>query len=264
MTKTELIENLSNDEMSQIIERFCEKYPNANIADAIEGFKNFKAFPASGNVFDLNPNYNDETHYFMRLVTELYLDKAFTAMGIWPDANTAPYYKGGNIGTVGRLVKVWCGADTGDDSEMGSGRFMKRPRIATFPNTQKTQIPITKRISITSSCGHHFLAFATQFSEDSYAIVSYIPDKFVLGISKLQRLADFVCRRFWLQEDLTKALYEEISSAAQTKDVYVGLFNVKHTCEWLRGSKNPEGGFTSEYYDGAFLNADLRESIKNK
>ena len=147
---------------------------------------------------------------------------------------------------------------------MGSGRFMKRPRIATFPNTQKTQIPITKRISITSSCGHHFLAFATQFSEDSYAIVSYIPDKFVLGISKLQRLADFVCRRFWLQEDLTKALYEEISSAAQTKDVYVGLFNVKHTCEWLRGSKNPEGGFTSEYYDGAFLNADLRESIKNK
>lgn len=259
--------NFSDSEFLFIKERYFEKFNDSfeNLeADFIENFKIYQAvkpFKACENVFEKNPNYNDKVHYITRLATEIYLRKAFEAMHLELDDNTAADYDSGNIGTFGRLAKVWCAANTSDDTEMGSGRFMKKPRIATFPNDKKTNIPITKRISIISNCSHHFLSFSTLFSEDSYAIVSYIPDEFVLGISKLQRLADYVCRRFWLQEDLTKALYAEISEAAKTKDVYVGLFNLRHTCEWLRGSKNMEGGFTSEYYDGAFLNSELRNQV---
>lgn len=249
-----------------IWERYIRKFPDSNETEfraKLKEYNSLKPFKASGNIFDSGQQMDDKVHYIMRLQVQYLLNKVFDAMLVdMSDPNVCEVLDAGNISTPGRLAKVWTGANTGDDTEMGCGRFMKKPRIATFPNDKKSSIPITKQISITASCSHHFLPFDTKFAEDSYAIVSYIPDKFVLGISKLQRLADFVCRRFWLQEDLTKALYTEISKAAQTKDVYVGLFNVKHTCEWLRGSKNPEGGFTSEYYDGAFLNAELRAQIR--
>lgn len=248
-------------------ERWQLKHPNKDYDDferVLLEYKRTKPVPASGNIFDVSNNrgYTDEVHTITRLLTQYYLELAFEAMKIEPDSNTMEVLGDGNIGSPGRIAKCWCGANTGDDTEMGSGRFMKPVRIATFPNTQKSDIPITKRISImAANCSHHFLPFSTLFGEDSYAIVSYIPDRFVLGISKLQRLTDYVCRRFWLQEDLTKALYDEISKAAQTPDVFVGLYNIKHTCEWLRGSKNPEGGFTSEYWGGKFDNPELRKFL---
>lgn len=254
------------DEIKEYIwERWQIKHPLKSYGDFekyLKEYEELKEFKACENVFKKNQNYTNEVHDILRILTGYYIELTFDAMKIERDSNTAEDLSDGNIGTSQRIAKVWCGAGIDDDTELGSGRFMKPVRIATFPNAAKSNIPITKRISITANCSHHFLAFSTLFDENSYAIVSYIPDKFVLGISKLQRLADYVCRRFWLQEDLTKALYEEISSAAQTLDVYVGLFNLKHTCEWLRGAKNPEGGFTSEFYGGAFRDPELRNQIK--
>ena len=249
-----------------IWERYKRKFPNSTqdeFLKNIEKYNKLKAFPANGNIFESGQNMTPEVHYLMRLLTQWYLTKAFeSALIDMNDSNVQELLGDGNIGTPARLAKCWLGSSIDDDSEMGSGRFMKPVRLAKFPNNGNS-IPITKRISIVSNCSHHLAPFSTLFDEDSYAIVSYIPDEFVLGISKLQRLADYVCRRFWLQEDLTKALYEEVSKAAETEDVYVGLFNVKHTCEWLRGAKNPEGGFTSEFYSGAFEDSNLREQIKN-
>lgn len=246
-------------------ERWQLKHPNKSYDDfesALLDYSRVEPFRACENVFEKNRNYTDEVHTITRLLTQFYLEKAFEAMKIEQDANTMEDLCKGNIGSAGRIAKLWTCADTGDDSEMGSGRFMKPVRLATFPNTQNSPAVVWKRVSVNSSCSHHSAPFSTQFALDSYAIVGYIPDKFVLGISKLQRLTDFVCRRFWLQEDLTKALYNEVSKAAQTPDVFVGLYNVKHTCEWLRGSRNPEGGFTSEYWGGRFDNPDLRTHNK--
>ena len=250
-----------------IWDKYSVKFPNDDYDKFQENLKKYsglKSFPANGNIFESGQTITPEIHYIMRLQTQWFLKKAFGSMLIDledPNINDSEY---GNIGTFGRISKMWCGGSLDDDSEFGSGRFSKPVRLAKFPNNQTSGIPITKQVSIVSSCSHHFAPFSTLFDKDSYAIISYIPDKFVLGISKLQRLTDYVCRRFWLQEDLTKALYEEVSKAAETKDVYVGLFNIKHTCEWLRGAKNPEGGFTSEYYSGKFESSELRNQILNK
>jgi len=74
----------------------------------------------------------------------------------------------------------------------------------------------------------------------------------------LQRIANWVSQRYFLQEDLTKALYDEISDIADTKSVYVILKNIEHTCQNLRGVKATDGGFTSEHYGGKFkTNPDL-------
>lgn len=252
------------DKFDYIKERFAEKYDTVDFDTSYRKYLSLKPFKAQDNFFEVtDKKLNDKDLLVIRLATQYHIEQALeAALFDLRDPNLQENLSKGNIGTAGRIAKVLVGGSTDDENEMGSGRFMKKPRIATFPNTQKTNIPITKRVSVVANCSHHFLAFSTQFDNDSFAVISYIPDKFVLGISKLQRLTDWVCRRYWLQEDLTKTLYDEISKTAETLDVYVGLFNIKHTCEWLRGSKNPESGFSSEYYGGAFKDKALRDSIK--
>ena len=87
----------------------------------------------------------------------------------------------GNIGTPGRIIKMWTGAGLHDDRELLSGRWSKKPRLAKFPNTHDTHIPITKRVDLTAVCSHHMAPFSTTFREDAYAVISYIPADFVSG-----------------------------------------------------------------------------------
>lgn len=248
------ITKFNSNDLSKILKEFEEDWVK---------YENLKPFAPNGNVFE-NQDCTNEVHYIMRLCTQYYLTEAFRAMRInLDDDNVKEDLKNGNIGTFGRIAKVWCGSNIDDDRELGGGRWSKKPRIATFPNKSNSKIPITKRVDIISNCSHHFISFNSISRPESYAIVSYIPDKKVLGISKLQRMADWVSQRFFLQEDLTKMLYDEISKVAETESVYVGLFNMVHGCESTRGAKSRDGSFTSEYYGGLFTDTELRNSVRN-
>ena len=246
-------------------ERFNKQFKGGDVDFPLywDEYLEVENFAPNGNIND-NQKISDEAHFCMRMATQYHITKAFSAMRIdLTDHNVSEDFKSGNLGTPGRIAKVWCGFDTDDDRELGSGRWAKKPRLATFPNQDtNNNIPITKRIDIVSNCSHHFITFSSLARPDSYAIVSYIPDKFVLGISKLQRLADWISQRFWLQEDLTNMLYEDISKAAQTDSVYIGLFDLVHGCESFRGAKSNDGSFTSEMYGGAFKDPEMRKSIK--
>lgn len=230
-------------------------------------YKQIDAFAPNGNIND-NQSISDEVHFIMRTCTQYHLTEAFKAMKIdLTDPNVAEELSDGNIGTPGRIAKVWTGCDTHDDRELGGGRWSKSPRLASFPNdgeTVKKGIPITKRVDVISNCSHHFIPFTTIARPDSYAIISYIPDTEVIGISKLQRVTDWVSQRFFLQEDLTRMIYEEVQKAAKTKSVYVGLFNMVHGCESMRGAKANDGAFTSEYYGGDFDDKELRDQVLGK
>jgi len=255
-------------EKTDIKEAFINEFGSINgYYKAKKIYENTKAFAANGNIFETEDSneWDDKVHFIMRWTTGNYIKKAFEAMKIdITDPNIAQNLDEGNIGSFQRIAKVWCGHDTNDDTELGCGRWSKRPRLARFPNTGKKSIPITKRIDVISNCSHHFITFSSKARPDSYAVISYIPNKFVLGISKLQRVADWVSRRFFLQEDLTKMLYDEISKVAETESVYVGLFNMVHGCETFRGAQSSDGAFTSEYYGGDFEDINLRESVKRK
>ncbi len=225
----------------------------------IDKYKNIKDFKISENVFDNNEDFDEELHTLMKLISQYHMECVFRAMKIdMTDANVA-----GEKGTPYRFIKMYCGSDLEDDTELLSGRWTKRPRIASFPNESNQKFPITKRVDLVSVCSHHTAPFSTMFRSDSYAIVSYIPEKTILGISKLQRLVDWVSRRGHLQEGLTEAIYEEVCKAAETKNVYVKLCNVVHTCESLRGSQAKDGSFTSEFYGGEFNNSEIRKQVQN-
>lgn len=230
-----------------IWERFHQKYPSISKSAFNKLYKQYEAikpFKSCENIFESGQNINDLIHYILRLATQYHLTEAFKAMKVdLNDPNVAEIADLDNIGTPGRIAKIWVGSSTDDDCELGGGRFSKPIRLAKFPNVYGSRI-IEKSFDLVSNCSHHFLPF---FNFEGKCTISYIPNEFELGISKLQRIVNFVAQRFWLQEDLTKAIYEAISTAAETDKVLVKLENVRHSCEAFRGAKTKSGSLTTTY-----------------
>lgn len=254
--------NIPHDKIVQMYRLFYTKFPHENISQSLIKLKDLKPFKAGGNVFTDSDGIDNPTLFVMRWVAGIKFEEVLDVLKFdLTDPNLVQILDLGNIGTAQRWTKTVTGSNVEDDSEMMCGRYTKIPRLATFPNKKKKKIPITKRVDISSVCSHHFLPYGTLLRDDSYAIISYIPKDFVLGISKLQRLADWASRRPTIQEDLVETLWNAVSEAAQTEDVYVGLFNARHTCEYLRGSQSHDGAFTTEFYKGKFDNIKLRQSV---
>nr|DAU04661.1 MAG TPA: GTP cyclohydrolase I [Caudoviricetes sp.] len=260
---------LSSEQFENLQEYFKSKYPNENLLTTLLKLRDLKPFAAGGNVFESGQTIDEPTLLCMRWVAGLKMEEVLDILKFdRTDSNLVQDLSVGNIGTAQRWAKTVTGDSLECDNEMMCGRYAKPPRIATFPANEPgtnlvpvTPLPVTKSLDLSSVCSHHFLPYGTLIGDGAYAIVSYIPGDFVLGISKLQRVADHIARRPTIQEDLTKELYRAISEAAQTPDVYVGIFNAKHTCEYLRGSQSKDGALTTEWFGGKFEDKELRESV---
>ena len=260
---------LSSEQYENLQAYFKSKYPNENLLTTLLKLRDLKPFAAGGNVFESGQTIDEPTLLCMRWVAGLKMEEVLDILKFdRTDSNLVQDLSVGNIGTAQRWAKTVTGDSLECDNEMMCGRYAKPPRIATFPANEPgtnlvpvTPLPVTKSLDLSSVCSHHFLPYGTLIGDGAYAIVSYIPGDFVLGISKLQRVADHIARRPTIQEDLTKELYRAISEAAQTPDVYVGIFNAKHTCEYLRGSQSKDGALTTEWFGGKFEDKELRESV---
>jgi len=262
--------NLTDEQIERIYEKFIQEYPSTDFGWASEVYLEAKPFKVNENIFETNQKWNDESHYLMRLVASEKMSEVFDALLIDKnDPNVAEDYSVGNIGTTGRVIKMWSGANIHDDRELMGGRFHKPVRLAKFPNEISNDSypnPIIKEVDLTAVCSHHYAPFGTLVSSnpDAKVIVAYIPDKYVLGISKLQRVVRYIAQRGWLQEDLTKAIYDKISETAETKSVYVKLKNIEHSCEKYRGAMSQGNGFTTEFYGGDFRsNQALLQMVRN-
>lgn len=251
-----------------IKEMYKEKF--GNLDDFEENFNAYLKIPAFGaneNINELVTNYQDrydldagenefikangvkpKVHWIMRSLTQYYITEAFKAMKIdLEDENIKVNALG--KGTPGRIAKMWVGADPEDTSELGSGRWNTEPFVSFFPNEGETDI-ITKEVDIVSCCSHHFLPFSSL--DGGKVTISYKPNKYLIGISKLQRYVNWAAKRFWLQEDLTKYIGKTIQRIADTKDVYVKLEGIVHGCEKFRGANSKNGSLTTEFKDGIF------------
>jgi len=82
---------------------------------------------------------------------------------------------------------------------------------------------------------------------------------YVLGISKLQRFARRASERFWLQEDLTQYLGNQIKRIADTEDVYIRLEGIVHGCEKFRGANAKNGSLTTEFSSGIFVKKEIND-----
>ncbi len=92
-------------------------------------------------------------------------------------------------------------------------------------------IVIVRDIDIFSFCEHHLALMY-----DMKVTVAYIPNKKVIGLSKIARIADMVSKRLQLQERIGADIAEIISLVTKSNDVAV-IIEGKHSCMTARGIK---------------------------
>lgn len=120
------------------------------------------------------------------------------------------------------------------------------PKITVIDNKmQYDQMVCVQDIEVISTCEHHFQPI------DGFATVAYIPNKKVIGLSKLNRIVDFFGRRPQVQERLTKQIADCLQYLLDTEDVAVHI-NAKHYCVITRGIQDTHSTTTTSDLRGAF------------
>lgn len=104
---------------------------------------------------------------------------------------------------------------------------------------------IVTDIEYYSLCEHHMLPFM------GHAHVAYIPNKHVVGLSKIPRIVDMFSRRLQVQERLTRQIAEFIDEVLQPRGVAV-VMDGQHMCSMIRGVKKHDSGMTTSAMIGEF------------
>jgi GTP cyclohydrolase I len=120
------------------------------------------------------------------------------------------------------------------------------PKCTIIENKFGSEMVIEKDIKVMSNCEHHFVTI------DGVATVAYIPQKNVLGLSKLNRIVDFFARRPQVQERLTNQIWHTLSYILKTDDVAVYIDAI-HYCVRSRGVSDANSSTVTNKLGGAFL-----------
>jgi GTP cyclohydrolase I len=110
---------------------------------------------------------------------------------------------------------------------------------------------IERNVKVNSLCEHHFLPIL------GGAFVAYIPEKKVLGLSKINRIVDFFCRRPQIQERLTAQIYHALSLILETENVAV-IIEAEHMCVRTRGVEDACSDTITSKLGGAFVKPEVR------
>ena len=102
-----------------------------------------------------------------------------------------------------------------------------------------------RNIRMESHCEHHLVPILGS------AHVAYMPDRRVVGISKLARVIDSFARRLQTQETLTAQVAETIQSVLQPKGVAI-LIDAQHQCMTTRGVRKPDVSMVTTRFTGVF------------
>ena len=98
------------------------------------------------------------------------------------------------------------------------------PSISLFKNNYKyNQMLLERNITFYSYCEHHFVPIIGK------AHVAYVPEKYVIGLSKLNRIVQYFSRRPQVQERLTEQIAESLKKHLQTESVAV-VIEADHLC----------------------------------
>ncbi len=101
-------------------------------------------------------------------------------------------------------------------------------RSAVFEESGYDEMVIVKDIDIFSLCEHHLLPFFGKVH------VAYLPDRKIVGLSKIPRVVDAFARRLQVQERLTTQIARHIEDALKPKGVGV-VVEAFHLCVMMRG-----------------------------
>ena len=125
-----------------------------------------------------------------------------------------------------------------------------------FNEPEAKDLVLMKDIGAFSYCEHHMaLMYNMKIS------VAYIPNGKVIGLSKIARIVDMVCRRLQLQERIANDIADIMQMATGAEDVMV-VIEGEHSCMTARGIKKPGTMTESVALRGAFkTEATVRHEV---
>lgn len=125
-----------------------------------------------------------------------------------------------------------------------------------FEEPEAHDLVLMKNIDAFSYCEHHLALMYNM-----HISVAYIPDGKVIGLSKIARIVDMVCKRLQLQERIAADIADILQKVLATHDVMV-VVEGEHSCMTARGIKKPGTVTNSAVVRGLFKeNPALRSEV---
>ncbi|MEM6831784.1 MAG: GTP cyclohydrolase I FolE [Bacteroidota bacterium] len=118
------------------------------------------------------------------------------------------------------------------------------------------EMVIVKDIELYSLCEHHILPFFGK------AHIAYIPNGYIVGLSKLPRVVDIFARRLQVQERLTHEVLECIQQTLRPLGVAI-VVEARHMCMMMRGVQKQNSITTTSAFTGAFRKVETRNEFLN-
>lgn len=127
-----------------------------------------------------------------------------------------------------------------------------------FEDISSRDLVLVKDIEVFSFCEHHI---ALMYNMKCH--VGYIPNGKVIGLSKIARICDMVCKRLQLQERICSDIADIMQKVCETEDVIV-IVEGEHSCMTARGIKSRGAKTRTSAIRGLF-NSDyeLRQEVYN-
>lgn len=177
-----------------------------------------------------------------------------------------------NIENLFKAIMLELNLDLNDDSLKGTPERVSRmyideifygldynnfPKCTAVENKMNYDEMVTvDNITLSSNCEHHFVVI------DGNASVSYIPNKKVVGLSKINRIVNFFAKRPQIQERLTEQIFYALSYILDTKNIAVKI-NAVHYCVKSRGVKDVTSNTITTKLGGLYKEANVRNEFLN-
>ena len=213
----------------ETMRRYCDEYPGKMFFALIDKLSNDRSW-----------EYKDEWVVFPWEVTAEGSDESATDIVtrlleyVGEDSS-----RGGLLDTPKRVLKAW--------KHWCSGYGADIPKLLkTFEDgAEDCDEMVVRVVPFYSHCEHHMAAII------GHAVVAYVPNKKIVGLSKIDRVVDAFARRLQVQERLTNQIAEAIMTHLEPKGVGVWI-NARHLCIESRGVQNAESGTDTLALRGVF------------
>lgn len=139
--------------------------------------------------------------------------------------------------------------------EIFEGRYSKKPNTTAFPNVRSyDELYVVGPITVRSMCAHHLMPIKGN------VWIGVFPGNNVIGLSKFNRLVNWVCSRPQIQEEMTYQIADLIEEETQADGIAV-IMKANHFCMTHRGVKEHHSDMTTSVMKGYFRE---KETLKQE
>ncbi len=148
--------------------------------------------------------------------------------------------------TGARVARMYVG-------EIFAGRFAAAPDLTAFPNVNSyDELYLVGPITVRSTCAHHLQNIRGN------CWIGIYPGKNVLGLSKFYRLAEWICARPQIQEEMTIQIADLLEAETAAEGIAV-VIKAEHMCVTHRGVREHASDMTTSVLRGLLRdNPDTR------